>query len=139
MGKEYDFDKLMRIAKMSEILEFVESKNEGFNTTLSYGGKGLSQGQIQRLLIARLMYKNPDVVLLDEITSSLDPKTEKSIMDNLKFFFKDKTVIIISHKISTVMHADHFIVMNEGKVLEYGNHDYLMEKNGYYASLHPKE
>lgn len=139
MGKDYDFDKLMNVAKMSEILDFVENKKEGFNTILTYGGKGLSQGQIQRLLIARLMYKNPDVVLLDEITSSLDPKTEKSIVTNLAEFFKEKTVIIISHKLSTVKHADQYIVMNEGKILEYGNHDFLMEKNGYYASLHSKE
>lgn len=135
MGKTYDFNKLIKIARMTDILEFVENSQNGFNTILNYSGRGLSQGQIQRLLIARLMYKDPDVVLLDEFTSSLDSITEKLIIDNLIEYFKNKTVIIISHKMSTVKHADRFIIMNDGKILEHGNHDYLMEKNGYYASI----
>lgn len=139
MGKDCDMEKVIEITKMADIYNMIESSANGFHTILNYSGRGLSQGQIQRLLIARLMYKNPDIVLLDEITSALDQKTEQFIVNNLRNFFKDKTVIIISHKISTVRYADNFIVVEDGKILEYGNHDYLMNKNGYYASLQTKE
>lgn len=135
MGKEYDLNKVVEVSRMANILEFIEDSRDGFNTILNYAGRGMSQGQIQRLLIARLMYKNPDVILLDEVTSSLDTKTENSIVEHFKDFFKDKTVIIISHRLSAIKHADHFIVLNDGKILEYGNHDFLMNKDGYYASL----
>jgi len=135
MGKKYDLDKVIQVSRMTNILEFIEDSKDGFSTVLNYAGRGLSQGQIQRLLIARLMYKNPDVILLDEVTSSLDSKTENSIVSNFKDFFKDKTVVIISHRISTIRHADRFIVVDDGKVLEYGDHDFLIAKNGYYASL----
>lgn len=135
MSKEYNLNKVIEVCKMSNILEFIENSKDGFNTILNYAGRGMSQGQIQRLLIARLMYKNPDVVLLDEVTSSLDSKTESSIVNHFKEFFKDKTVIIISHRLSSIKHADRYIVIDDGKVLEYGDHDFLIAKDGYYASL----
>ena len=95
----------------------------------------MSQGQKQRLLIARTVYKNPDYLFFDEATNSLDATNERQIMDNLTAFNKNKTVIIVAHRLSTVQHADNIIVLDKGKVVEQGTHKELTTKQGAYYQL----
>ena len=98
-------------------------------------GNGLSQGQKQRLLIARAVYKNPDYIFFDEAINSLDSMNEKKIMQNLSSFYAGRTVVIVAHRLSTVKKADNIIVMSNGLVVEEGKHDELIEKKGIYYSL----
>ena len=96
---------------------------------------GLSQGQKQRLLIARAVYKNPSFLFFDEATNSLDTVNERKIAENLNQFYRDKTVLVVAHRMSTVRNADNIIVMDKGRIMETGNHDTLIEKHGYYYNL----
>ena len=98
-------------------------------------GAGLSQGQKQRILIARMVYKNPSIIFLDEATNSLDANNEKQIMENLKSFCREKTAIIIAHRLSTVKEADNIIVMERGRVVEQGTHEELIRLRGNYYTL----
>ena len=98
-------------------------------------GNGISQGQRQRLMIARAVYKNPEFLFFDEATNSLDANNERIIMDNLKEFYKGKTVVIVAHRLSTVQHADNIIVLEKGKIVEEGTHQELTEKRGAYYEL----
>ena len=106
-----------------------------FNTKVGRDGVGLSQGQKQRLLIARAVYKNPDYIFLDEATNSLDAKNERAIVNNLRNFLKGKTVIIVAHRLSTVRFADQIIVLDQGKVVEHGKHEELVAKKSKYYNL----
>lgn len=106
-----------------------------FQTKIGVNGKGQSVGQKQRLLLARVIYKNPPFVFLDEATNSLDATNEKNIIENLNDFFINKTVMIIAHRLSTIRKADNIIVMNHGKIVEYGTHQYLLNKKGEYYQL----
>ncbi|MBD5264438.1 MAG: peptidase domain-containing ABC transporter [Bacteroides sp.] len=128
----------MRIRMASEtagLTEFVERKVAGWHTMLGKDGEGLSQGQKQRILIARAVYRNPDILIMDEATNSLDTKTERIITDNLTGFCKGRTVIIIAHRLSTVKNADNIIVMDNGKLTELGTHEELVKKKGEYYKL----
>ena len=98
-------------------------------------GKGVSQGQRQRLLIARAVYKNPDYLFFDEATNALDANNERIIMERLNNFYKGKTVVIIAHRLSTVQHADNIIVLDKGKIVEEGTHKELTAKRGTYYTL----
>ncbi len=98
-------------------------------------GVGLSTGQKQRLLIARAVYKNPDFLFFDEATSALDANNEKVIMEKLNIFFKDKTVVVIAHRLSTVKNADQIVVLEQGKIVEIGNHTTLVKQKGNYYNL----
>ena len=98
-------------------------------------GCGISQGQRQKLLIARAVYKNPEFIFLDEATNSLDANNERTIMDNLNEFYKGKTVLIVAHRLSTVMNADNIIVMDNGRVVEQGTHQQLAKRHKVYYSL----
>ena len=98
-------------------------------------GRGLSGGQKQRLLIARALYKNPDYLFLDEATNALDTINEQKIVTALNNVFKNRTVIIIAHRLSTIKKADQIIVMKAGMIVEFGNHDTLMERKGHYYEL----
>jgi ATP-binding cassette subfamily B protein len=98
-------------------------------------GIGMSTGQKQRLLIARAVYKNPEMLFFDEATSALDANNEKVIMQNLDVFFKNKTVVVIAHRLSTVMHADQIVVLEKGKIVEIGNHEQLVSLKGSYYEL----
>lgn len=122
-------------AQTSNILQFIESLPLGFNTMIGSKGNGISQGQKQRLLIARAVYKNPEIIFLDEATNALDAENERIILKNLDDFFIDKTVIIIAHRLSTVRHADNIIVLEKGCMIETGNHEQLVRKKGTYFSL----
>lgn len=133
--REIDQKKLAKAADMANISEFVESLPLGYNTKIGANGHGLSEGQKQRMLIARVIYKDPEIVLFDEATNSLDASTEKVIVGNLSGFFAGKTVIIVAHRLSTVRHADKIVVLESGQVVESGNHDSLIEMRGYYFNL----
>lgn len=130
-----DHEKLVHSCKMANILSFIETLPNGFNALLGSEGVGLSQGQRQRLLIARAVYKDPQFLLFDEATNSLDANNEKVIVENLQQFFKGKTVIIVAHRLSTVRHADNIIVLHKGKVAEEGTHDRLTAIRGQYYEL----
>ncbi|WP_214228781.1 peptidase domain-containing ABC transporter [Pedobacter sp. B4-66] len=128
-----DIDKLMHSCHVANILSFIETLPNGFNTHLGADGVGISQGQRQRMLIARVVYKNPHYLFFDEATNSLDANNEKTIVENLKEFYEGKTVVVVAHRLSTVKDADKIVVLKEGKILEEGSHQYLTSlKGGYY-------
>jgi ATP-binding cassette subfamily B protein len=130
-----DRKKLLHAAFVSNIKEHIDSLPLGYNTKVGASGSGLSQGQKQRILIARAVYKNPELIFLDEATSSLDANNEKTIMENLGEFFKGKTVIVIAHRLSTVKNADQIVVLEGGKIAEVGNHQTLILAKGKYFEL----
>ncbi|QCX37203.1 peptidase domain-containing ABC transporter [Aureibaculum algae] len=130
-----DQERLLTAVKTANIYDFIQSLPLGFNTKIGNEGIGVSTGQKQRLFIARAVYKNPNLLFFDEATSALDAKNERIIMENLNTFFKDKTVIVIAHRLSTVKHADQIVVMDEGKIKESGNHQELLSKKGAYYNL----
>lgn len=132
---EVDQEKLMIAAETACIKDYIISLPLKFGTKIGRDGIGLSQGQKQRILIARAVYKNPDYIFLDEATNSLDANNERFIVEKLNKFFKGKTVIIVAHRLSTVKNADQIIVLDQGKVVEIGNHESLTAKKGAYYNL----
>lgn len=132
---EIDKERLFYAATVANIHEFIDSLPLKYNTKIGMEGNGISQGQRQRLLIARAVYKNPDFILLDEATNSLDTVNEKKIMDNLNAFYKGKTVVVVAHRLSTVKNADNILVMNKGRIIEEGTHSELIAKRGAYYTL----
>ena len=136
IGEEsIDRERLIKSAKIANIYDFVQSLPLGFNTKIGNEGSGISTGQKQRLFIARAVYKNPDILCFDEATSSLDAKNERIIMENLNKFFKNRTVVIIAHRLSTVKNADKIVVMDDGRIKESGTHHELLELRGAYYNL----
>ena len=127
--------KLLKAVKMANIQEFIESLPLGYNTYVGLKGNGLSQGQRQRLLIARAVYKNPDFLFFDEATNALDARNEKIIMENMEDFYKGRTVVVVAHRLSTVKDADQIIVLEKGLLVEKGNHEELVKKKGAYYTL----
>ncbi|MCJ7449569.1 MAG: peptidase domain-containing ABC transporter [Bacteroidales bacterium] len=132
---EIDEDRLVKAAELANIKGFVESLPLGYNTKIGANGHGLSEGQQQRLLIARVIYKNPEIIILDEATNSLDAGNEKVIVENLAGFYKGKTVIVVAHRLSTVRDADKIVVMDNGRIVETGAHDSLIGMRGAYYHL----
>ncbi len=130
-----DKERLLKAAEIACIKDYVMALPLKFNTKIGRDGVGLSQGQKQRILIARAVYKNPAYIFLDEATNSLDANNERSIVENLDKFYKGKTVVIIAHRLSTVKNADLIVVIDHGKVVEAGNHDSLTAKRGAYYNL----
>jgi ATP-binding cassette, subfamily B, bacterial len=130
-----NYEKLIQACTVANILSFIESLPLGFNTKIGAEGNGISQGQKQRLLIARAVYKNPEYLFFDEATNALDANNEKVIMQNLNQFFKEKTVIIVAHRLSTVKNADNIVVLENGKMIEQGNHETLAALKGKYYEL----
>lgn len=136
IGDEYTSkEKLKKAVEIANIKDFIEKLPLSYNTKIGNEGMGLSGGQKQRLFIARAIYKDPEYIFFDEATSSLDANNEKIIMSNLEHFFKGKTAVIIAHRLSTVKNADKIIVLDKGKVIEEGNHDYLVSLKGEYYKL----
>lgn len=136
MGEnEIDKLKLLHAVEVANAKEFIEELPLSYNTTIGSEGIGLSVGQKQRILIARAVYKNPNYLFFDESTSALDSENEREIMNNLKSFFIDKTVVIIAHRLSTVKNADQIVVLDSGKIIEKGTHDDLVNRKGYYFNL----
>ncbi|OJV80655.1 MAG: ABC transporter ATP-binding protein [Bacteroidia bacterium 44-10] len=130
-----DIKKLDEAIKIANLEDFIESLPLGYNTEIGVDGQGLSTGQKQRILIARAAYKNAPVVIFDEATNALDANNEKVIMNNLKGFFKGKTVIVVAHRLSTVKDADNIVVLNNSKIVEQGKHNELVALKGFYYEL----
>jgi len=130
-----DEQRLINACKTANILSFITSLPLGFFTKLGAEGHGISGGQKQRIAIARAVYKDPQFIFFDEATNSLDANNEKVILGNLQEFFKDKTVIVVAHRLSTVRNADKVVVMDNGEIIEEGTHTELALKKGRYYEL----
>lgn len=132
---DIDYTRLEYAAQIANIHDYIMSLPLKYNTQIGRDGMGLSQGQKQRILIARAVYKNPDFIFLDEATNALDAKNEKIIVENLNKFYSGKTVVVVAHRLSTVKNADQIIVIDEGKVVESGEHYSLIAQKGKYYNL----
>ena len=130
-----DTKRLDFAAKSACIYDFIQNLPQKYETVIGRCGIGISQGQKQRILVARAIYRNPDFIFLDEATNSLDTENERKIVNNLKRFYNDKTVLIVAHRLSTVIDADNIIVMDQGKIIETGTHDSLIKNKGRYLEL----
>lgn len=130
-----DIDRLLLATKLANLQTYVDSQAQGFQTKIGATGNGISQGQRQRILIARAIYKNPDYLFFDEATNALDAENEKIIVENLEHFYENKTVIVVAHRLSTVRHADQIIVLENGQIVEQGQHQTLVAKKGRYYTL----
>lgn len=129
---EVDFQKAVGIANLNIFIDELPFK---FDTIIGDNGINLSQGQKQRILIARAIYKNPDFLFFDEATNSLDANNEKEIVESLNIYLKNKTAFIVAHRLSTVKNADLILVLDKGRIVEQGNHDALVHRKGYYYEL----
>lgn len=132
---EIAVERLEESARIANIHDYIMSLPLKYNTIIGRDGVGLSQGQKQRILIARAVYKNPDFIFLDEATNALDAKNERAIVENLDEFYKGRTVVVVAHRLSTVKNADQIIVLDDGKVVESGNHATLIKRKGAYYKL----
>lgn len=130
-----DQERIKESARIACADKFIEGMPLGYNTIIGMEGKGISQGQRQRILIARAVYKQPEYFFLDEATNSLDATNEANILDNLRHFYKGRTVVVSAHRLSTVRDADQIIVMDKGRIVERGNHDSLIKQKGKYYEL----
>ncbi len=135
-----NLQKLLHAVKVANIQEFIEALPLGYNTKIGPEGNGISQGQRQRLLIARAVYKDPDFLFFDEATNALDANNERVIMENLEEFFKSgsagrRTVVVVAHRLSTVKNADQIVVMEKGEIVETGTHSELTRQEGKYYEL----
>jgi len=136
LGAEHvDYQRLVYSVRMANIQDFIQGLPLGFNTKIGAEGVGMSQGQKQRLFIARAIYKNPQFLFFDEATSALDANNERVIQENLQHFFDGRTVIIVAHRLSTVKDADQIVVLDDGEIVEIGDHQSLTASRGYYYEL----
>lgn len=132
---EIDVERLEEAAKIANIHNYIIGLPLKYNTIIGRDGVGLSQGQKQRILIARAVYRHPDFIFFDEATNALDAKNEREIVENLDEFFTGRTVIVVAHRLSTVKNADQIIVIDKGRIVEIGNHASLIKEKGYYYNL----
>jgi ATP-binding cassette subfamily B protein len=136
MGDENpDKEKLEQAAYIANLDEFLSTLPRGIETRIGEEGTGLSHGQKQRVLIARAVYRNPEVFFFDEATNSLDSANEKIILGRLDQFYQGKTVVIVAHRLSTVKNAHQIIVLGKGRIIEQGDHSGLIAKKGVYFDL----
>ncbi|KGI21427.1 peptidase domain-containing ABC transporter [Hoylesella timonensis] len=133
--EQIDIKRLQLASKMANVDSFISTMPLGYNTRIGMEGIGVSQGQRQRILIARAIYKNPEFIFFDEATNALDATNEWEIMNALHSFYKGKTVVIAAHRLSTISQADQIVVIKEGKIVEVGSHEQLLEKKGEYYEL----
>lgn len=122
--------------KVANVDHFVQTLEDGYDTIINEESSNISQGQKQLLTIARAFLKNPKILILDEATSSVDTRTEVLIQRGMEKLMEGRTSFVIAHRLSTIRDADTIIVMKDGDIVELGNHDSLIEKNGFYASLY---
>lgn len=132
---EIDKERLVKAAEIANIHDYIMGLPLKYNTKIGRDGVGLSQGQRQRILIARTVYKNPQFIFLDEATNALDAKNERAIVENLNEFYKGRTVVIVAHRLSTVKNADQIVVLDAGKIAEIGDHNTLIANQGIYYNL----
>ena len=137
--KSTDNDQLQEAAEAANTLDFILEQSHGFDTVIGEKGVRLSGGQRQRIAIARAVLKNPSILILDEATSSLDTESERLVQSALETLITDRTVLVIAHRLSTIQKADMIIVMDEGRIVEQGNHDDLVSKKGLYSKLHENQ
>lgn len=136
VGEDFvDKTRFFESLRLANIQDFIESLPLGFNTVIGQSGVGLSQGQKQRILIARAIYKNPDYLLFDEATNALDANNEKAIMENMDKIAEGKTVVVVAHRLSTVKNADKIVVLDKGEIVEEGTHEQLIQNKGKYYHL----
>ncbi len=136
MSREHvEPEKLTRAIRIANLTEFIDSLPTGLQTKIGPEGHGISEGQKQRILIARAVYKDPEFIFFDEATNSLDANNERMIIDNLKEFFAGKTVIVVAHRLSTVKNADQIVVLDHGSIVEQGTHQELISVRGAYYEL----
>lgn len=128
-------DRIEHAVSVANIRDFTDALPLGYNTMIGARGNGLSQGQRQRLLIARAVYKDPEFLFFDEATNALDANNERVIMENLNRYFEGRTVIVVAHRLSTVKNADQIVVMDQGKIMEVGTHLDLVRRQGRYYTL----
>ena len=133
--EEIDVERLYKAAQMANADSFISAMPLGYNTRIGMEGNGVSQGQRQRILIARAIYKNPEYIFFDEATNALDATNEWEIMETLKRFYEGKTVVIAAHRLSTIRNADQIVVMKEGRIVEKGTHQQLLQLKGEYYHL----
>ena len=133
---EFTEDDLIVSTKAANAYDFIQDQPNGFKTVIGEKGVKLSGGQRQRIAIARAIYKNPPFLILDEATSALDTKSERLVQNALDNLMKNRTVLVIAHRLSTVKNADQIIVMDEGKIIETGTHNHLYDKEGMYYNLY---
>lgn len=132
---EIDKERLVKAAEIANIHDYIMGLPLKYNTKIGRDGVGLSQGQKQRILIARAVYKNPQFIFFDEATNALDAKNERAIVENLNEFYKGRTVVVVAHRLSTVKNADQIVVLDAGKIVEVGDHNTLIAKQGTYYNL----
>ena len=130
-----DMKRVRQAAVLANADGFISKLPMGYYTRIGMEGSGVSQGQRQRILIARAIYKNPEYIFFDEATNALDTSNETEIMHNLAAFYHGKTVVIAAHRLSTVKNADQILVMRQGKIVEHGTHQTLLAQKGYYYGL----
>ena len=136
VGEEVvDQSRLLHAVEVANIREFIDSLPLGYNTKIGLEGNGLSQGQRQRILIARAVYKNPDFIFLDEATNALDASNEREIMAQLHAFYEGRTVVVVAHRLSTVRDADKIVVLDRGCIVEEGTHEELTALRGVYYRM----
>ena len=128
--------KIIEAAKIAHAHAFVEKMQNGYDSLIGERGSLLSGGQKQRLSIARAMYKNPEILILDEATSALDLESEKLVQEALDRVMENRTCIVIAHRLSTIRKSDLILVIDKGKIIESGNHKYLLEQEGVYKKLY---
>lgn len=128
-------EKLVNAVKLANVDDFIDKLPLKLNTIIGSEGVGISHGQRQRILIARAIYKDPDYLFFDEATNSLDAKNERIIVENINHYFKNKTMIVVAHRLSTVKNADQIVVLDNGEIIEKGNHDELIKNRGKYFEL----
>jgi len=133
--QQVNIERLNDVVDIANIKDWIESQPLKYQTLIGSQGKGLSQGQKQRLLIARALYKDPSFIFFDEATNSLDSENERIIINNLISATENKTVVVIAHRLSTIKNADKIVVLDEGNILEEGTHNELLDKKSHYYNL----
>ena len=137
--KQMSMEKIVEVAKIAGAHEFIMDLEEGYNTMIGEKGVSLSGGQKQRIAIARAIINDPKILIFDEATSALDYESEAIIQQNMEDICKGKTVIIIAHRLSTLLFADEIMVIDKGQIVEKGSHDDLMAQKGLYEYLYSKQ